>query len=134
MQTVAPILTFANDQEPPDLTEIMPPVGADLTLVVVLVAVALVLGRALLAVLAAAAALLVPALALFRYLIVVVGLIVLLGLGMTDGGEQPAPEEPTDTGPTPTLVNPGSSTRPPARKPAPTLAPTARSSLAAPGG
>ena len=128
MQTVSPILTFANDQEAPDLTEIMPPVGDDLTLVVVLVAVALLLGRALLAVLAAAAALLVPAFALFRYLIVVVGLIVLLGMGMTDGREQPA-EEPADTGPTPTLVTPRSSTEPPAHKPAP----TATSSLAAPG-
>ena len=99
MQTVAPILTFASDQQARDLTEVLP-VGSDLTLLIVLVGVAVLFGRALLAVLAAAAALLVPAFALFRYLLVVVGMVILLGMGMADRGEQPAPEAPA----TPTVT------------------------------
>lgn len=137
MATVAPILTLANNHHASDMIGGLPLSDANLPVLVILMAVALVLGRALAAIVAAVLALLAPALALFRSLLLVIGLIVLLGLSMANGtDEKPAPGAPRDTGPSPTAVQPRPDPRASGRAPAPkapSAVPSAKSSLAAPG-
>ncbi len=98
-----------------------------ITVLVLLVAVAILLFQALRAVLVAIVGLLMPALVLFRSLVLVVGLIGLIGWGMASGTEErpdrPAPATPTSTVPP---------TKPAAPK-APVPAPETAASLAAPG-
>jgi hypothetical protein len=78
--------------------------GPGITVLVVLVAVALALGRALRATLAAAALLLRPTVQLFRTLVFVVGLVVVIGWGLVSGHQAgartPAPA-PATTQPAP---------------------------------
>lgn len=90
-----------------------------LTLLVVLVAVALVLFQALRAVLAAILVLLAPAFVLLRSLVLVGGLILVLGIGLLNGTAKPAGDEPGGTRPSPTSVR----TRPSPRPPTPPVAP-----------
>lgn len=103
MSTVASQWTWGNDRQAQTLADILPLSGIDLPVLVVLVAAALVLGRALLAVVATALALLAPAFALLRSLLVVIGLIVLLVLGTADASDSAGL---SDLGPTPTGVEP----------------------------
>ena len=62
-----------------------------ITVMVLLVAVAILLFQALRAVVTAVLALLLPGLALFRSLLFVVGLIGVIGYGMVAGSDEPAP-------------------------------------------
>lgn len=71
---------------------------AGITVMVLLVAVAILLFQALRAVVAAVLALLLPGLALFRSLLFVVGLIGVIGYGMVSGSDEaPAPPAPAPT-------------------------------------
>ena len=96
-------------------------------MLVLLVAVALLLFQALRAVLVALVGLLMPAFALFRSLVLVLGLVAVLGYGLVAGADQ-VPEPPVPTAPT-SSVTPS---RPAPKAPAPPVPPVTRSSLAAP--
>ena len=98
-----------------------------ITVLVLLVAVALLLFQALRAVLVALVGLLMPAFALFRSLVLVLGLVAVLGYGLVAGADQ-VPEPPVPTAPT-SSVTPS---RPAPKAPAPPVPPVTRSSLAAP--
>lgn len=105
--------------------------GTGITVLVLLVAVAILLFQALRAVLVAIVGLLMPALVLFRSLVFVLGLVALIGYGVVSGAER-VPDEPAPAPPI-TSLTPRTGPKAPT-PPVPPAPPPARSSLAAPGG
>lgn len=109
MNTVAPLSPSVHDILAVPLRD-QPVGGGGVTVLVLLVAVAIVLFQALRAVVTALLGLLLPALALLRWFVVVVGLIAAVGYGLVAGPAQPPPD--TTPGPSPT-VRTGTSPIPP---------------------
>src|SRR4051812_40009018 len=129
MQTVALPRPLVHDLLAEPLRD-QPLGGTSITVLVLLVAVAILLFQALRAVLVAITGLLAPAFVLFRSLLLVLALVAVIGYGLVSGAER-RPDEPTPAGPTTSLTTP----RPVPKAPTPSTPapPRTGSSLAAPG-